>query len=121
MTKRRLPTPAIVGSADLAGIRDLQTAISAALEDGPIDENLLRREVWTYVRLQCQTGTVPAHVVMLLTELIEAATLAPTVDRQVLSRLVIRSCVEAYFGRLGSGAFGTGLEPHVEVPVLSSR
>ena len=92
--------------AEVAESQDLRSVISTALSSTPVDEPSLRRGVWTYVGAERHAGTSPGHVIMALTDLIDAAKIAPVADRQALMRRVILWCVEAYFGHLGGDVVG---------------
>jgi len=106
--------------AELADALDLRSVISAALVTKPVDEHSLRRGVWTYVGAERHAGTSPGHIIMALTELVEAAGIA-TPARQVLMRGVILWCVEAYFGHLGGDVVGRDGDARVESPMLVSN
>lgn len=93
--------PAERSPAQLADAADLRSVISAALTATPLDEQSLRRGVWTYVGTERQAGTSPGHVIMALTDLVDAAGIAPASAREPLLRRMILWCVEAYFGHLG--------------------
>jgi hypothetical protein len=86
--------------------RDLRAVISQALRASDIDDQLLRRGVWTYVGAERSAGTSPGHVILALTELVEAANISPVSLRQARMRQVILWCVEAYFGHLGGDVVG---------------
>lgn len=98
----------------------LRSAIFDALAAPTVDEQLLRRCVWTYVSAERHTGTPPGHVIMSLTEVVEAAGIAATSIRQALMRSVILWCVEAYFGHLGGDVVGRDGEAVSEAPVAPS-
>ena len=91
------------GMVALADARDLRSVISAALIATPLDEQSLRRGVWTYVVAERDAGMAPGHVILSLTEMVDAAGIEPTAARQEITRRVILWCVEAYFGHLGGG------------------
>lgn len=93
-------------AASLADAQDLRSSIAAALSLTPVDEQLLRRGVWTYVGAERHAGTSPGHVIMALTDLVEASAIVPLTFRQSLMRHVILWCVEAYFGHLGGDVVG---------------
>lgn len=93
-------------AASLADAQDLRSGIAAALSLTPVDEQLLRRGVWSYVGAERHNGTSPGHVIMALTELVEASAIVPPTVRQSLMRHVILWCVEAYFGHLGGDVVG---------------
>jgi hypothetical protein len=89
-----------------ADSRDLRSAIVESLAVTPIAEESLRRGVWTFVAAERNAGTSPGHVIMALTELVDAATISPVSARPPLMRRVILWCVEAYFGHLGGDVVG---------------
>ena len=100
---RHRPTPSRELSLDqIEDARDLRAVITAALATDPVDEESLRRGVWTYVRTERDVGTSPAFVIVALTELVDASTIEHTSVRQSVTRQVILWCVEAYFGYLGA-------------------
>jgi hypothetical protein len=106
---RHRPTPSRELSLDqLEDARDLRAVITAALATDPVDEESLRRGVWTYVRAERDVGTSPAFVIVALTELVDAATIDQASVRQFVTRQVILWCVEAYFGYLGGEVVGSG-------------
>ena len=92
--------------ASLADEDDLRSSVEAALKVTPVDESLLRRSVWTYVGAERHAGTAPGHVIMTLSELVEASAIFPMSVRQTVLRHVILWCVEAYFGHLGGDVVG---------------
>ena len=94
----RAPTRTLAQTEDT---QDLESVISAALAARPIDDTMLRRGVWTYVREEHHAGTSPGRVILTLTELIENAASMSESERQEVIRRVILWSVEAYFGRLG--------------------
>lgn len=101
-----LRSPVVLRSVeDLAEAKDLRSAISAALTDDPIDEQTLRRAVWSFVGTERHAGIPPAEIITRLTGLIDDANVAPISVRRALTRQVILWCVEEYFGQLG-GALG---------------
>jgi hypothetical protein len=93
-------------SASRADEWDLRSGIVAALAVTPVNEELLRRGVWTYVGAERHAGTSPGHVIMALTDLLESSQIVPSTLRQTLTRHVILWCVEAYFGHLGGDVVG---------------
>ncbi|HEU4996939.1 MAG TPA: hypothetical protein VFT29_19110 [Gemmatimonadaceae bacterium] len=99
-------TPAVRSTASLVDADDLRCEIAAAFTATPIDEVRLRRGVWTYVGAERHAGTSPGHVIMALTELVEASEIFPPTVRQAFMRHVILWCVEAYFGHLGGDVVG---------------
>jgi hypothetical protein len=105
--------------AAVVDTEDLRSVMTAALKAHPIDDASLRRGVWTYVGAERDHGASPGHVIMGLTELVEAAKITPISARQALMRRVILWCVEAYFGHLGGdvvGRDGDALSDHPLAP-----
>ena len=91
---------------ELIDAADLRAAISEALNASPIDEDALRRAVWTFVGTERHAGTTPGHVIIALTELMTQAQITSIAERQAATRSVILWCVEAYFGHLGGDVHG---------------
>ena len=108
--------PSARSLADIRDTQDLRSVIATALSATPIDELSLRRGVWTYVGAERHAGASPGRVIMALTDLIEAATIAPPADRQAVMRSVILWCVEAYFGHLGGDVVGRNGRAFSDVP-----
>lgn len=102
--------------AERADARDLRAVISESLKATHIDEQALRRGVWTYVGAERHDGTSPGHVIMALTELVAAADITPMPARQALMRRVILWCVEAYFGHLGGDVVGRSGQALFDTP-----
>jgi hypothetical protein len=107
---------------ELQDAEDLRAVISAALAATPVNEDALRRGVWTYVRGERALGTSPAAVIVVLTDLVDASMPHPPSNRESLTRQVILWCVEAYFGYLGSDVGAapspSAAEPEVVPPRL---
>lgn len=104
----RMPDRRVGGDgAELADVADLRSAIAAVLAATPVYEQSLRRGVWTYVGAERDAGTSPGHVIMALTELVDAAGITPMSVARALTRRVILWSVEAYFGQLGGAAAGS--------------
>ncbi|HXT17476.1 MAG TPA: hypothetical protein VN706_17680 [Gemmatimonadaceae bacterium] len=103
MSRSRTPRVEPRTLAQLEDTQDLEAVICAALAARPIDESMLRRGVWTYVREEHHAGTSPGRVIFALTELIEKSMAKATskMEQQAVMRRVILWCVEAYFGHLG--------------------
>jgi hypothetical protein len=112
----RKPTQRSAGHDPGDEAHDLQSAIFDVLAADSVDEHLLRRCVWTYVSAERHAGTSPGHVIMSLTEVVEAAGISPTSARQALMRNVILWCVEAYFGHLGGDVVGRSGEAFSDSP-----
>lgn len=79
----------------------LRSVIAAALAVRPIDDGSLRRGVWAYVCGAREVGTPPGEVIVTLTGLVEASSVAPGDLRDSVVRRVILWCVDAYFGHIG--------------------
>jgi len=93
-----------------AEAHDLRSVIATALAAVPIDEEPLRRGVWTFVRAARDAGAQPGDVIVALTTLVEAAPL-PSVSSRDRLRQVILWCVEAYFGHLGGADVRSTMAP----------
>jgi hypothetical protein len=112
---------------ELADAQDLRAVITAALATTPLDDESLRRGVWTYVRAEHDAGTSPGSVIVALTELVDVSKIRPPVVQQSVMRQVILWCVEAYFGHLGSEVVGgrdhRALDDSVVLPprIVSTR
>jgi hypothetical protein len=100
--------------------RDLRGVIIDALAAEPINAQLLRDGVWTYVRGEREVGVAPGVVILALTDMIERAKLGPHVDRPAWTRDVILWCVEAYFGQLGGVAIGRRRDSSDDAPLEES-
>jgi len=98
--------PAPRTPVEIAEATTLRSAIGETLAATPLDEAILRRDVWSYVGAEQHSGTSAGHVIMVLVDVIEQAAIAPLVERQALTRRVILWCVEAYFGHLGGDVVG---------------
>ena len=81
--------------------RDLHAVIVQTLAGVPIDEQMLRDAVWTYVRAEREVGVAPGVVILALTDMVERAKIVPDAARDARTREVILWCVEAYFGQRG--------------------
>ena len=101
MDQPRRVTPIARNLVELADAHDLRSVISAALTVKPLDEQSLRRGVWTYVGAERDAGASPGEVIASLSELVEAAGITPTTSNREIQRRVILWSVEAYFGHLG--------------------
>lgn len=108
MYQRRARVPRELTLEEIADAHDLRSVLAAALAATPVDEESLRQAVWTYVGAERDVGARPGTVIVTLTELVEAAPMAPRTVRDELMRRVILWCVEAYFGRLGGEGVGGG-------------
>lgn len=95
--------PVDIAPATLSDVEDLRSAIANALAATPVYDRSLRRCVWTYVGAERDAGTPPGQVIVVLTELVDAARIVPASVALELTRRVILWCVEAYFGQLGGG------------------
>jgi hypothetical protein len=86
--------------ADLVDAGDLRSVIAAALSARPVDEQALRRGVWTYVGVERDAGTPPGVVIATLSELVAAGNNSAGANHDVTRQVILWS-VEAYFGCLG--------------------
>lgn len=86
---------------ELIDAGDLRSVIAAALAADPIDDQSLRRGVWAYVCGARDLGTPPGQVIVTLTTLVDASSIAPADVRTRVTRNVILWCVDAYFGHIG--------------------
>ena len=99
----RLP-PARAATRTLAqhlDARDLRGVITEALAAQPINEQMLRDGIWTYVRGEREVGVAPGVVILALTDMVDRAKIVPDAARDARTREVILWCVEAYFGQRG--------------------
>jgi hypothetical protein len=115
----RLP-PARAATRTLAqhrDARDLRSVVVDALTAVPIDEQVLRDGVWTYVRGERQIGVAPGLVILALTDMVDRARIVPDDARIARTRDVILWCVEAYFGQLGGTDVGRGRAASVDESV----
>lgn len=106
---------------ELADAQDLRSVIAAALATTPVDQESLRRGVWTYVGAERYAGAPAGRVIVSLTELVEAARLEPASVRQRITRRVILWCVEAYFGHLGGDVVGQDSDAFSDQPMNVSN
>jgi hypothetical protein len=90
----------------VADVQDLRAVLTESLTSEHVDHESLRRGVWTYVGAERHAGTSPGHVIMALTEVVDAARITPITKRHAVMRQVILWCVEAYFGHLGGDVVG---------------
>jgi hypothetical protein len=88
--------------AGVADATDLRSVIASALAAVPIDQDTLRRGVWTFVRAERDAGAQPGEVIVALTALVDAAPIPAGPPRRARLRQAILWCVEAYFGHLGA-------------------
>ena len=96
--------------------RDLRAVIVEALAAAPVDEQVLRDGVWTYVRGEREVGVAPGVVILALTDMVERAKIVPDTARDARTRQVILWCVEAYFGQRGGTPLGSDREPSAGEP-----
>lgn len=87
--------------AGIADADDFRSVIATALAAMPIDDDTLRRGVWTFVRGERDAGAQPGDVIIALTALVDAAPIPAGMPRRARLRQAILWCVEAYFGHLG--------------------
>lgn len=95
------------GGTRLATIEELieanaqRAVIAASLAVQSIDHLALRRNVFAYVCGARDMGTPPGEVIVTLTTIVGASSVAPPAVRDSLTRSVILWCVDAYFGHIG--------------------
>ena len=95
-------SPVVLRSVeDLADAKELRAAISAALNQAPMNEHSVRCAVWSFVGNERRAGVPPGLVITRLTGLIDDAKISPMSARLDLTRRMILWCVEEYFGQLG--------------------
>ena len=97
--------------ADLVDASDLRSVIAAALSARPMDEQSLRRGVWTYVGAERDAGTPPGVVIATLAELAAAGNESAAASRELTRRVILWS-VEAYFGHLGGDGVCSAAHSH---------
>jgi hypothetical protein len=100
---------------------DLRSAIKRSLAEMPVAEESLRRRVWRFVSAERNAGTPPGHVIMALTDLVEAANISPIGAHQPLMRRVILWCVEAYFGHVSGDVVGRDGDSLGDTPMVVSN
>src|SRR5689334_21498710 len=66
----------------LADAEDLRSVIVTALAATPVDEDALRRGIWTFVGNERSAGAPPGHVIMALSDLVGEADLTPASVQQ---------------------------------------
>jgi len=106
MDRPRAPRSRELSLEEIEDAQDLRSVIATALAATPVDDQVLRRGVWTYVCAERGVGTRPGSVIIALTEMVESSTVAPRSVRDDLMRRVILWCVEAYFSHLGGEGVG---------------
>ena len=112
-------TTVIPRAADqLIDAGDLRAAIAAALDAVPIDDDALRRAVWTFVDAERHAGTTPGDVIIAVRNLMTQAQVAALTEH---SAAVILWCIEAYFGRGGGDLPGSALLAPASEPRPASR
>lgn len=114
------PDHTMRSALELADVADLRSVIAAALAAKPVDEDALRRGIWTLVGTERDAGASPGQVIMSLTDLVGEAGLAP-LSEQARLRRVILWCVEAYFGHLGGDVLGREADAFGDLPQPASN
>jgi len=104
-----------------ADAEDLRSVIVAALAAAPVDEDSLRRGIWTFVGNERDAGASPGQVIIALTDLVREKGVTPTSTHQARLRQVILWCVEAYFGHLGGDVLGRETEAFADLPRPASN
>ncbi len=117
MTRQRPNPSRVLSFEELEDAQDLRSVIAAALAATPVEDESLRRGVWTYVRAERDVGTPPAAVIVALTQLVDASPIRIPFIRLSVTRRVILWCVEAYFGFLGGEVVGGGDDAPTAHPV----
>lgn len=92
MYQRRARVPRELTLEEIEDAQDLRSVIAAGLAATPVDEESLRQAVWTYVGAERDVGARPGRVIVTLTELVEAAPMAPRTVRDERMRRVILWC-----------------------------
>lgn len=90
---------------EIEDAQDLRSVIATALASTVVDQDALRKAVWTYVGAKRDVDARPGAIIVTLTELVEASPVTRA-ERDDLTRRVIVWCVEAYFGHLGGEGVG---------------
>ena len=73
MDRTSLNEPRELSFEQLADAHDLRSVISAALDASPMDEQSLRRGIWTFVGAERDVGATPAQVIVSLTQLVDVS------------------------------------------------
>ena len=113
---RAAPGRTVRSALELADAADLRSVITAALAAIPVDEDALRRGVWTLVGTERDAGASPGQVIMVLTDLVNETRVAPASEQLARLRRVILWCVEAYFGHLGGDVLGREPDAFGDLP-----
>jgi hypothetical protein len=117
MNRQRANPSRALSFEELEDAQDLRSVIAAALAATPVEDESLRRGVWTYVRAERDVGASPAAVIVALTQLVDASPIRIPFIRHSVMRRVILWCVEAYFGYLGGEVIGAGDDAPTADPV----
>jgi len=107
--------PRARGASELADAAQLRATIAKELAATPVDEEALRRDVWTYVGTERHAGASPGQVIMALTDLVGGGSGAAPLQQARLRRVILW-CVEAYFGHLGGDVVGREDDAFADVP-----
>ncbi len=71
---------------EIEDAQDLQSVIATALASTVVDQDALRKAVWTYVGAKRDVRARPGAVIVTLTELVEASPVTPRAERGDLTR-----------------------------------
>jgi hypothetical protein len=105
-------------AAEQIELQELRAQICEVLASG-IDEQLLRRAVWTYVGAERHAGTSLGHTIIVLTGLVDEANITPMSVRHALARQVTLWSVERYYSYLGEAVFADA-KPASDAPMRAS-
>ena len=121
MSAKRLHRPMIPQTPERADLEGLRGEISEALTRFPIDDPSLRRAVWAYADAELRLGTPLGYVIVVLTELVDTASVAPFSVGQARMRQLTLWTIERYFGNFDvSGETNRKSDP-AAVARVSSR
>lgn len=122
MDRQRARRSRELSQEEIDDAQDLRSVIATALAGTPVDDQVLRRGVWTYVCSERDVGTRPGSVILALTDLVESSSVEPRSLRDDLTRRVILWCVEAYFSHLGGEGVGRrGVSAAAAPMIVSNR
>ena len=102
MSSSRRNPALTVSTGRPAAVEDLRGAISDALWEKPIDDTALREAVWTNAAAELSLGTPLGYVIVVVTELVDAANITPISVRYHVTRQVTLWTIEKYFGDRGA-------------------
>lgn len=99
-----------------ADAEDLRAVIVRALVATPIDDDALRRGIWSFVGNERNAGGPAGQVIIALTDVVGEAGLTPASVHHARLSQVISWCVEAYGGHPGDPARPTAGAPSLPRP-----